>query len=177
MGFGAAPSITAGIATIDIPMDYVSNLAAEEYGFEIDPSVAVALDGVGTITADLFFAKYDTANIGWDQEVNVGLTYEAGFMDALALTVEGEVTDITEEQGDLGWNVNVDAKYDMGTLAPYVVVDYGSNEDLDLSVGADLAVIDMATVTLDYTNGHVLDGATADSAEKGVITLAVAVEY
>jgi hypothetical protein len=173
MGFGAAPSITAGIATIDIPMDYVSNLAAEEYGFEIDPSVAVALDGVGTITADLFFAKYDTANIGWDQEVNVGLTYEAGFMDALALTVEGALSDLTAEQGDMDWDVDVECQYDLGTVAPYANFGYGADEVLDLQVGADLAVIDMATVTVDYTSDDVAD---FDN-NKGRLTFAVSVEY
>jgi hypothetical protein len=181
---GAAPSIAAGAFTLDIPVDYVK--VADEYGFEMQPALGYEVAGVGTFTADFLFASYDIdatadAEAGVDvtvveQIMELGVVYEAGFMDALSLTVDFDLTGL-DADSDIGWNVNFDTKYDMGTVAPYLTVDYGDNEDLDLSVGADLAVIDNATVTLDYTNGHVLDGATADSAEKGVITLAVAVEY
>lgn len=182
MGIGAAPEVTIDALTFKVPVDFVS--LGDDNGFETKPEVSYALEGVGTFTVDFLYAKYDIAGIALlgapEELMEVGVVYEAGFMDALSLTVDFDLTDLVED--DMGWNVNVDAKYDLGTLAPYVTVDYGSNDDLDLSVGADLAVIDNATVTLDYTNGHLLEsGSVADGdlkeAYKGVITLAVSVEY
>ena len=177
MGFGAAPSIVAGDLTINIPVDYVS--VGSDYGLEAKPALSYAIAGVGTVAADFFYAKYDIA--AYPAITNImeaGVTFTEGFDDALAMVVDFDLTGLGADASEMGWNVNVDLSYDMGVAAPYVTVDYGDNEDLDLSVGAVFAtLIDNASITLDYTNGHVLDGDTADSALKGVVTAAITVAY
>ena len=174
MGFGAAPSIVVGPATINIPVDYVSELVTKDYGFEMDPSVAVVVDGVGTITADFFFAKYDIASFSWEQEMNVGVLYEEDFMDGYVMTLEASVNDLGEEQGDMTWDVDMTNSFDLGGMAPYVNFGYDEAEALDLSVGVVFATaIDNATVTLDYSSDDVAD---FDN-NKGLATISVAVVY
>ncbi len=177
MGIGAAPSVAAGDLTLDIPFDYVS--VGSDYGFETKPVLGYAIAGVGTIAADFLYTKYDIAALPAITNImEAGLVFTEDFNDALALVVDFDLTGLGEDAAEMGWNVNVDLSYDMGAVAPYVTVDYGDNEDLDLSVGAVLATaIDNATITLDYTNDHVLDGATAGSALKGVVTVAIDVAY
>jgi hypothetical protein len=173
MGFGAKAVVVAGPATVTVPFDYIVNDATSENGMEVNPSVAMAIDGVGSISANLFYAMYDIATFV-ETEVNAGLTFTEGFNDMLVMTAKVAVTDITAEAGDMGWDVDVDTKYDMGGVAPYVNFGYGDDEVFDLSVGAVFAtMIDMATVTLDYTN----EDLTSAASEKGRVTLAVKVAY
>ncbi|MBI9103183.1 MAG: hypothetical protein JEY99_12270 [Spirochaetales bacterium] len=172
MGFGATAVLTAGPATVTVPFDYVSDLANEESGMELDPSVSVMLDGVGTIAANFFFGSYaDVAAIAGDQEMTFGLTFTEGFSEELTMSVEAEVSGLASED-DMGWAVDVDTAYAMGVAAPYVNFGYGSDEEFDLQIGSTLAVIDNATVTLDYTN----EGLTV-AKESGRVTLAVGVTY
>ncbi len=174
MGFGLTAVVAAGPATVTVPFDYISNEVADASGMEANPSVAMAIDGVGSIAADLFYAAY-TDIVGLpESEINFGLTFTEGFMDALTMVVEVEATDITEEAGDLGWNLDVDNSYDMGAVAPYLNFGYGSNEVFDVEVGAVFATaIDNATVTVDYTN----EALAGDTTESGRITLEVAVVF
>lgn len=173
MGFGAAPSVDLGMITLDIPVDYVTDLANDDNGFEVNPAVSVALDGVGTLSANLFYAMYDVVAIAFDEEINVGVGFVEGFDDALTMSVDFTLEDLTEAQGDMSWEVQVASSYDMGSVAPYLNFGYYSDGELDLSVGAVFAtMIDMATVTLDYTNDGLLE-----LQESGRVTLAVNVAY
>lgn len=186
VGIGAAPSIVSGDLTLDIPFDYV--MIGDVSGMEIMPALSYVLADVGTIAADFFFAQY--TDIGTldatyaasglaDDIMELGVTFTEAMMDEVTLVVDFDLTHLADDGEDMGWNVNVDASYDAGMAAPYVVLDYGSNADMDLSIGAKLAVIDNATVTLDYTNGHLLEDSdtVGDEADKGTVTLAVAVTY
>ena len=172
MGFGATAVLTAGPATVTVPFDYVSNLATEENGMELQPAVAMAIDGVGSISANLFFATYDIASFV-EQEITLGVGFVEGFSDALTMSVDAEVSGLAAD-ADMAWGVDVATTFDMGAVAPYANFGIDSDTVVDLQVGAVFATaIDNATVTFDYTSDDVADFEN----NKGRVTLAVGVTY
>ncbi len=164
-GIGVAPSVSAAGATVKIPVDYVA--VGDENGLEADPSVSYAVDGVGTFSADLLYAKY-TKIAGAADVMDANFTYAEDVTDAVTSTLKVGLTDLN---GTLGWTVDVDNTINLDGMAPYVNFGYGKDKVFDLQVGVALtSLIDMATVTLDYTTSDT-------SADKGVVTAAVKVEY
>jgi len=142
-------------------------------GLEADPSVSYALDGVGTFTADFEYLKYTNIPFAADA-MNVNFTYAEGLTDMVTSTLAVGLTGL-ESGGTLGWTVDMDNTINLDGMAPYVNFGYGDDSVLDLQVGIALtSLIDMATVTIDYTSD---DLTTSGAIDKGVVTAAVKVAY
>ncbi len=165
MGFGAKPSVTVAGATVAGPVDYVS--VGSMNGLEADPSVSYALDGVGTFTTDFEYLKY-TSIPGAVDAMNLNFTYAEGVTDAVTSTLTVGLTGLDTT---LGWTVDMDNTINLDGMAPYVNFGYGDDKVFDLQVGVALtSLIDMATVTLDYTSSDL-------SSDNGTVTAAVSVSY
>jgi hypothetical protein len=215
---GAAPSLTMGMLTVDLPIDYVS--IDPMSGFEVGPSVSYCLTEAGgsnvalgfvygsysdvTVTYEYFNDLNDNGvndNLGpgtgesviindtienavADLSVTFTETEEKGFVPNLAATVALGLVDMTDYLNagtDMGWDVDADLSYNVDGLKPYVNFGYGSDEVLDLGVGAilsaDFTGLDNTTVTLDYTNEALTESVNADPTENGRVTVDVTVAF
>lgn len=184
MAIGAAPSISMGMLTVDIPFDYVNVSPAS--GFEVMPSIkyylteaegsSVAVDflygsytDVGTIAYATNTTAYSVTPVNALADLSVVFTETEtkGFVDNLAATLEVTLADFMdmEDTGSdaLPLDVDADASYNMNGLKPYVNTGYNfQTAILDLGVGVELGAaftgLDNTVITLDYTNDALVDG-------------------
>ncbi len=192
VAFGAAPSLTVGPATIDIPVDYA--MIGDITGFEANPAVSAdAMENLN-IALDFLFGTYENLTVaqvpngvpGEDPIADLSLTVtdSGAFVEGLANTVEFSLTNIMDEDatGEMGWDVDVDTSYTTGGLMPYVNFGYGDNEVFDLGVGVEMAAaftgLENTVMTLDYSVEDLTDKDTeAYANEKGRVTFDVTVSF
>jgi len=188
IGFGMAPSIAAGMATISIPFDYAS--IGDITGMEADPTVSLAVMENLAVALDFLYASYENVTITESPngapgdnavaDLTLTVTDSGQFVPGLANTLAvsaGNLLDY-DGSGDVSWDLDVDSSFTTNGMKPYVNFGYGSNENFDLGLGvvlmAEATGLDNTTVTLDYTNDALAD---ATATESGRVTLNVKVAF
>lgn len=142
-----------------------------EGSFAWDASVAASAT-VEDVTVDLG-AYYDG-----DLDVFGKVSYA---MDALDVSLAGylndsSVADVDDNDDDTetldAWSLDFDASYALDDVyTPYLSVGYNASETLPVEVGVDAALIDNASVNLNYATDDMSDAAN----NKGTVTASVTV--
>jgi hypothetical protein len=188
MGVGANIGLAMAPLTVTIPVDFVS--IGDKSGFEVNPIIGFDIMEGLNLAVDMLFGSYsevvsadlegtpgDIENSLFDLGVTV--TDSGAFVDGLTWTLAFALADMMDylgaEPADTAWDLDVDAAFDMGGLAPYVNFGLDEASSFDFGVGAvmsaDFTGIDNTTITADFTN----EG--GDPAESGRVTLDVTVAF
>lgn len=142
MAFGAAPSITMGMLTIDLPVDYVS--IDPMSGFEVGPSISYCLTEAGgsNVALDFVYGSYTDVAISntYFNDANDNGVADAGESVTVTDTIENAVADLSvtfTETEEKGFVPNLAATVELGLVD---MMDYlGDDADMGWDVDADLS--------------------------------------
>ncbi len=165
----AALSASAAVADVTADLDVYFN-------GDFDVMLALGYTGVENLTVGAGFAMNDNftavaavdeveavdAGFAWADANNDGVA-DAGEWSPVAAVEAVDAVEAVE-----AWSVSFDAAYAIDNMAPYVSLGYNASETFSLEVGANLSIVDNASVNINYTNGDL-------AADKGAVNASIVV--